>query len=368
MKLTRIAKKLNQSLYPGHLFYPPEWLVLGVNNVCNLHCKMCDVGTGTTETNFAQNLVGARPLHMPMELITTILQQAARYYPRIKIGYAFTEPLVYTHLEESLRLAKSLDLYTSITTNALTLPQKAAAISDAGLNELLISLDGVQDTHNFIRGNKNSFQKAEEGIENVLAQKHHPSVSVFCVITEWNITGLYDFLSYFNRFPLKQVGFMHTSFVPQELADAHNRVYGNTYPATPSNISETHIQSTDIDMLWEQIKRIRSNQWNFPVTFSPEIDSPERLRDYYQHPEVPFGTTCNDAFRNLMIKSNGEVIPAHGRCYTTTLGNLYEQSLPHIWNSATAARFRATLQQAGGLLPACSRCCSAFQNPKSGVV
>lgn len=368
MSITHIARKLNQTLYPGHLFYSPDWLVLGVNNVCNLHCKMCDVGTGTTDTNFAQNLVGTRPLHMPMELMTTILQQAARHYPRVKIGYAFTEPLVYIHLEESLQLANRLGLYTSMTTNALTLPQKAAAICEAGLNELLVSLDGVQDMHNFIRGNKNSFQKAVEGIEKVFAQKQHPAVSVFCVITEWNISGLYDFLTYINRLPIKQVGFMHTSFVPQELADVHNALYGQIYPATQSNIAETQIQATDIDTLWKQIKLIRSGQWNFPVTFSPEIDSPERLRDYYQNPAVPFGTTCHDAFRNLMIKSNGDVIPAHGRCYTVDLGNLYEQSLPDIWNSSAAGRFRSTLQKAGGLLPACSRCCSAFQNPKSVVI
>mgnify|MGYP004094617865 CR=1 FL=1 len=55
MALSRRLKSLNARLAPGHLLYGPEWLVLGVNNACNLHCKMCDVGTGFSESGFYQN-------------------------------------------------------------------------------------------------------------------------------------------------------------------------------------------------------------------------------------------------------------------------------------------------------------------------
>lgn len=98
-------KYLNQELMPGKLFFHPEWLVLGVNNTCNLHCKMCDVGVDYTESNFYQNLVGTQPLHMPLDLFKKIADQAALYYPDTKLGLAFTEPLVYSHLYESLKYA-----------------------------------------------------------------------------------------------------------------------------------------------------------------------------------------------------------------------------------------------------------------------
>ena len=61
-----------------------------------------------------------------------------------------------------------------------------------------------------------------------------------------------------------------------------------------------------------------------------------------------------------MIKSDGSVIPAHGRCYNITLGNLYENSIKEIWNSKTLNKLRLDLKKAGGLFPACSRCCSSF--------
>jgi len=133
---------INRKSYPKHLFYEPQWMVLGVNNICNLHCKMCDVGTKSLETNFAVNLVGTKPLHMPLELFQRIADQTSKYFPKTKLGYAFTEPLIYKHLEESLDYANHKKLFTSLTTNALNLRQKAEEMVKGGLNELFISLDG----------------------------------------------------------------------------------------------------------------------------------------------------------------------------------------------------------------------------------
>jgi radical SAM protein with 4Fe4S-binding SPASM domain len=81
---------------------------------------------------------------------------------------------------------------------------------------------------------------------------------------------------------------------------------------------------------------------------------------FYHHPEQLIGNSCNDIYRNIMIKSDGSVIPAHGRCYNLQLGNIYEESLKEIWHSKVLSTFRKDLENAGGLMPACSRCCSAF--------
>ena len=69
---------------------------------------------------------------------------------------------------------------------------------------------------------------------------------------------------------------------------------------------------------------------------------------------------CNDVFTNIMIKSDGSIIPAHGRCYNLTIGNLYENNIKEIWHGEVIKKFRSTLNKNGGLLTACSRCCSSF--------
>jgi radical SAM protein with 4Fe4S-binding SPASM domain len=358
--LKTIVKRINERLSPGHLYYGPEWLVLGVNNICNLHCKMCDVGLDFNQSNFYTNLVGTDPMHMPIELIKQIMDETVEHFPKTKLGYAFTEPLVYKHLEESLAYATKLGLHTSVTTNALTLRQKSAGILEAGLNSLYISLDGPPEIHNMIRGHKSSFQRAIEGIEAMLASPKCPEIEVYCVITEWNIGHLEEFLDIFKKYPLKQIGFMHTNFTHDELADNHNLVYGSSYPATASNIEEIDITKMDLDVLYEEIQAILAADYPWPVSWSPNAFTKEELHKFYHKPEELWGKRCNDAFSNIMIKSDGSVIPAHGRCYNVSIGNIYDQNLKQLWNSTELARFRKTLNKAGGLLPACSRCCSAF--------
>lgn len=360
MGIIQKAKNANIRFYPKKLFFGPEWLVLGVNNICNLHCKMCDVGVNYNQSNFFENLMGSWPINMPMELITRVIEQAARFYPRTKLGYAFTEPLIYPHLIKSLTLAQHHELYTSITTNALTLKRHAKALAVAGLQDIFISLDGPQAIHNEIRGHKSSFQRALQGIEALLMEETPPQISIFCVITEWNIGHLCDFINELKQLPLKQLGFMHTNYTPESLAASHNLVFGNEYPATASNMEEINLENMDLALLWEEMQQVKAMDVSFPITFSPELPHRAALEQFYHHPEIKIGKRCGDAFRTIMIKSDGSVIPAHGRCYNLTLGNLYEHSLKEIWNSSTAAKFRNTLIKAGGLLPACSRCCSAF--------
>jgi len=348
---------LNRKFFPGNLSYSPRWIVLGVNNVCNLHCKMCDVGTQNLETNFAKNLVGTSPLHMPLDLFKRIVDQMSRYYPKTKLGYAFTEPLVYKYLEESLHYAKEKDVFTSITTNGLNLRQKAPVLIEGGLKELFISLDGPEEIHNEIRGHKSSYQRAIEGIELIVSQSAIP-VSVFCVITEWNIGYLKKFLDELKQLPLQQVGFLHSNFTTNQMVELHNQRFGSAFFATPSNIDEVDFTNYNLDELSAELNEILSMKYPFEVSLHPRLTSTDELKTYYLHPDQKVGKKCLDVFYNLMIKSDGSVIPAHGRCFDLTTGNIYDSSLKEIWNSEKIVELRRALNQEGGLLPACQRCCS----------
>ena len=358
--ITRVLKAINKKVYPEKLFFGPEWIIMGVNNICNLHCKMCDVGTQNLETNFAQNLVGSHPLNMPLTLFKKVVDQTSQFYPKAKIGYAFTEPLIYPDLKESLLYAFNKGLQTTITTNALSLKRKAPDLIEGHLTELFVSLDGLQDTHNYIRGHKSSFQKALEGIEHLLSYPNPPQISVYCVITEWNYTELFEFVQFFDQLPLKHIGFMHQNFITEGVATGHNMKYGNWLHATHSNIEEIDFSKIDLPILHEQIQKIRNHSFKTATSFSPNLNELEMLTTYYQHPEVKIGHTCNDVFTNIMIKTDGTSIPSHGRCYNKTMGNLNQESLPEIWNSNSYAQFRSEIVKNDGLFPACNRCCSAF--------
>ena len=76
MKLHGLQRRLRRTLRGDDLARTdgicrasPEWLVLCINNFCNLHCKMCDVGRGEEGTVFYANLVGSRPQNMSLGLV-----------------------------------------------------------------------------------------------------------------------------------------------------------------------------------------------------------------------------------------------------------------------------------------------------------
>jgi len=353
------VRSANARLYPGRVVLAPKWVVLGVNNVCNLHCKMCDVGTQNLESNFAKNLVGSHPLNMPLDLIRKVIDQTSENWPNSKLAYAFTEPLVYPHLVESLSYASEKGVYTTVTTNALTLKQKAKALVDAGLNHLYVSIDGPEAIHNEIRGNKKSFQKALEGINELFSHENPPMVDIICAITEWNIGHLRELLEDLRAVKINEVSFMHTQFNDPQMVEKHNGFWGTKYPATASNLEEVNLANMDLHALAAEIDAIRKENWPFRVTFAPELSFEDELTAYYHQPEKRFVRHCSAVFNSLMVKSDASVIPAHGRCFNLEVGSLHEQTLPEVWNSLTFSTFRKDLMKSGGLFDGCSRCCSA---------
>jgi len=358
--LKNIFKAANRRLLPGKLFFTPKWIVLGVNNICNLHCKMCDVGTQNLESNFAQNLVGTHPINMPLDLIKLVIDQISLSFPSSQLAYAFTEPLLYPHLIESLDYANHKNLYTTVTTNALNLKHKADDLVKAGLNEIFISLDGPEEVHNKIRGHKSSFQRALAGMEAIKNHKNGPKITVICAITEWNVGHLKSFADALEGSGINELAIMHTQYTDAKMAHLHNQKWGDIYPATDSNLDEINLNNMDLVLLQEEIQLIRRADYTFKTYFSPEIDSLKDLEIFYHAPDKFMGKYCGAVFSSMMIKSDGSVIPAHGRCYNLDIGNMYQEELVSIWNSQVISKLRKQLMSEGGFFPACSRCCSAI--------
>lgn len=352
----------------------PEWLVLVINNFCNLRCKMCDVGIGESASVFYTHLVGDDPRNMPLSLLETILEQAARFFPKPRIGLAYTEPLIHTGILDFCRAIVGKDFYCTITTNGFMLPRLADALVEIGVDEITVSIDGPDAVHDRIRGREGSFQKLYEGVEQLNRAKAQtgrtrPLVRFSYTLTDENYTHMLDFVRQVEGLQPASLVFSHLNFVSDEMAAAHHAHYDGEWAMTRSNLGTMNLETIDLKAMAQALADLkayaRTRPGFPPLTIVPDIASEADLAIYYRHPlRFIGGRRCTDPWRMMMIRTEGTVIPAHGRCYNVPIGNVTETPLKTLWDNARFRAFRRTLQEAGGTLPACARCCGVIGKPK----
>ena len=152
---------------------PPGYVIWDCTRRCNLNCLHC----GAVKENYAREL--------STEQIKGYLDQFAA----LKVGmFAVTggEPLLRKDLSEVLFHAWKGGLKTGIATNGFLIDQAAAEwIKTAHVHSVQVSLDGLEATHNRIRGNDQSFTRAVHAIE-LLKRTRVPLVSVATTVTSYN--------------------------------------------------------------------------------------------------------------------------------------------------------------------------------------
>ena len=137
---------------------------------CNLRCKMCPFWRRTNADSST-------------EREKAILKYV---YDSGACGIAFEggEPLLRKDLVDILAFSRSLPLHTSLITNGTLLESRIGEIAPYINGVVYVSLDGLEKTHDAIRGVGGSFRKAVQGI---CAAKDKVAVTINTTIMEENI-------------------------------------------------------------------------------------------------------------------------------------------------------------------------------------
>lgn len=140
---------------------------------CNLKCKMCPFWK--------------RPSHDPsLEQEKAILLQIYNS-GACAIAFEGGEPLLRRDLAEILAFSRSLPLHTSLITNGTLLESRIDEIAPYINGVVYVSLDGLEKTHDAIRGVSGSFRKTVDGIR---AAKEKVPVTINTTIMTVNINEI----------------------------------------------------------------------------------------------------------------------------------------------------------------------------------
>ena len=332
-------------------FYPRIIHVI-VNSVCNARCVMCDIGLKNRSSQFYQILNRGREFEI--EKLEKFINEVKDFKPRI--GLTSTEPLLYSHLTQAVKIINDAGLECEVTTNGLLLPKMGEELCKVGLSVLNVSIDGPEEVHDEIRGVKGIFHNAMTGIEMTQKRKDASKVYISTTISPLNQEYLYETAKLMDSIGVDLHMFTHLNFVNSEMKEAHNELFNGKYPATESSVGVIDPSQVDINILFQQIKKIKKDFDK--VTFIPEGYSREELDVFYKQPLkfLPNHRKCVSAWHTAEIAADGRVFPT-SRCYNVKLGNIYEALFKDIWNGKRMREFRRDLINSGGAFPACSRCC-----------
>lgn len=318
---------------------------LELTYLCNLRCIFCfqTEQKGTKERN-----------ELSADEFIQLIGQIPRY---TLITFTGGEPFVKKDALEIVKYALEKHGCNIITNGVLLTEEYVKTFVDKRLLLAGVSIDGIGQQHDQLRGMKGAFDKITHNVKLLQEYKNrkktrYPLIDIKTVITQENINMLEDIYQYaldinadfFTLSPLKVTNIQFQANFIEDMNDS--KLW------TPITV-KTYV---DPKILVQKISRMQENSRNrkikirfYPITQKAEgmethFNNTRRLIDRYKSCLIPWSS--------LQVSPMGDVYP----CIAYKVGNIKESSLMSLWNSRKFREFRKQLS-AVGLFPGCAGCC-----------
>jgi len=163
-----------------------------ITNKCNFRCKFCYQDFNSPSKTLSDSL---------FKSVIDDLEEMGTIYLYISGG----EPLLVENIEEKLKYVTKRIPYVHMVSNGFLLDKEVAEkLSKTGINEISISIDGMETTHNKYRGNEKAFANALRAIDNL--KKYAPNIHINCstMIAPWNIDDQMELMKLCDSLNVKQ--------------------------------------------------------------------------------------------------------------------------------------------------------------------
>lgn len=337
-------------------------LVIYATSFCNAKCKMCDVGVGSS-SGIVRPLAGT-PKYMSLSLLEKILRDDMFAGHKPNIYFMMTEPLLAPELPRMMKLCKDLGHKVYVTTNGLLLARRAEEISPY-LNSIQVSLDGLKNTHDAIRGD-GFFDSAVEGVRKLRAINDKVEININYTIFGSSYTQMAEFAEFIDSLGVKinKIKYQLLDFVSQEMMDGHNLVFPDIRQTVSTSNELLGLGDIDFSKLYAQIQELKAMRLlNVEkLVFKPPVPSEKWLRDYFSSKGAVLKgcDRCYTPWMAVAINTGGKVF-WHTRCFNDyVLGDAAGESIKEIFYGEKAEYFRKKLKENKYCFPACTRCCGVM--------
>ncbi|MFC4465768.1 radical SAM protein [Streptomyces xiangluensis] len=355
---------------PGYAAPLPQEVSLQLTYRCNLRCTHC---YQWNDQGFFRDFSPARQrTELDLGIVEDVLANTAGL--RSKLFLWGGEPLMYSRFGEVAELLERYPRTVNMCTNGLLFQRNLDHLLRIGENlNLLVSLDGLGDDHEALRG-KGTFRRTTENIETMLELKRenrfHGELSLSCMVSHATVGSMYEFMEWAEELGVNTVYFQFPWYISPQVAEAMDELYARSFawlrPDTGTQRPTWHsytyrLPPEELPVLRESMRRLASRRWGVRVRYQPQLEADE-VEDFI------LGTSRPAQGRNRCLAvSNRMEVHADGNVSSCkffpefVVGNLYDTPVAELWQSQAFREVRSILAESG-MMPVCSKCILLYLN------
>lgn len=338
------AKTIARYLLRAPCAGTPLEVYLIITDACNERCGTCNFWKGIYVQKDSAIMTTA-------EIKGLLDQMSEAGIPMLIITGG--EPFLRKDIFELLRYARQKIPYVRVQTNGSLITQGAAKeLAAIGVDELWVSLDGSEETHDSIRGVKGSWKATVQGIEYIQSAKKSlgtatPNIMLNTVVNKMNILELSAIAQLGVRLGAGEILFNYIADVHQERLRETEHILGASGIFSGQFSTQDTLSSSEHRLKKEVVRELReiARDNKIPVFIDPLLLSGASERKVVR---------CILLWMNVVISPYGEVAPCQ-MMDRYIMGNIRREPLLAIWNNK---RFTALRKRCAHGLPVCSECCS----------
>lgn len=138
--------------------------VMWLGQTCNIRCHFCYFLDRIDDRDHPEHAF------MDLEKAKQICTSLVEHYGNNAIDIQGGEPTIWKGIYELVRHCREIGLIPTLITNALALSKKdiCVRLKEAGLRDLLVSVQGLGETYDKIVQTKGAYEKQAKGIQNAI--------------------------------------------------------------------------------------------------------------------------------------------------------------------------------------------------------
>jgi MoaA/NifB/PqqE/SkfB family radical SAM enzyme len=354
----RSALRTLAHLYPD--YYSKRGTTHSLANVtleltyrCNWKCDFCFL---------KNNVLNRRVDELTYDEILDIIDQVAHHH----MGFYITggEPFVRRDCIDIVRAIKQRGLKVGVNTNSHILDEaKIDELKEIGLDYLISSVHGPEEVHNQVTGVR-SYHKAMANLvywksnNGKNGKRCRTKILINYVITPDTAGHMNDLVHIAHEAKVDALTFQHETFLTRKDRLRHDALWQDLF-GKPNDVELSFLDfdpaKYDVVELTERIASAKAlaRRLGVPTFFKPDLRG-EGLTNWYGDDFYHDGR-CSYLYTDARINPRGDVITC--QFIPKVVGNIREEKLMDIMNNAAFVEQRKKIQEAGGLFPACARCC-----------